>query len=255
MADTTDMTGTRSQTAMTSFRALIGRMTPLERVSGRFMRAPDHDEGDDPLADPAAANLPAGPSFDPAPADPPDGGEDASPIESGDEPDAGAFPPETYALIPPEGFSIDEALQAEVDPVFRELGLSNEAANKLMPLAGKFAERIAAAQGDAHQAMATDWARAAKADPELGGARWAETQSLVARALDTFGARQGSEFRMLLDDSRLGNHPEMIRMFRNVGARLGEGGGFVRSDAGAPVKQDRLASLYPEDVPTKEGAN
>lgn len=251
MADATDTTGTRSQRATSHRPPPPGRMTPIERASGRFMRAPDHDEGEDPP-----------PADPPADVDPAADGEDQSLIgnagangEGEDEPDDGAFPPEIYALTPPEGFAIDEALQAEVDPVFRELGLSNAGANKLMPLAGKFAERIAAAQSDAHQAMATDWAKAAKADKEIGGARWAETESLVARALDKFGAPEGSEFRALLDDSKLGNHPDMIRMFRKIGAQLGEGGGFVRSDAGAPLRHDRLAALYPEDVPNKEGAN
>ena len=162
--------------------------------------------------------------------------------------------PVKYDLTPPEGFEVNDEILAEADPVFRELKLTNEQANKLMPLAGKFADRLFGAQQDAFQAQASDWAKQAKADPELGGRNWKETETLVAKALDNFGAPEGSDFRKLLDTTKLGNHPEMIRMFRKVGAALSEDGVLPRGDAGAPVKEDRLAVLYPNDV-TKEGAS
>lgn len=179
-------------------------------------------------------------------------GPDDEPEEE-EEQDEAAQLPDKYDLTPPEGFEINDELLAEVSPVFKELKLSNEQANKLMPLAGKFAERLVSAQNDAFQAQATDWAKKAKADSEIGGRNWKETETLVARALDRLEAPK--EFRALLGDTKLGNHPEMIRMFRRVGAAIGEDGDFPRSDAGAPVKADRLATLYPNDVPQKEGAN
>lgn len=275
--------------------SLLATLTPAERAAGRFLRAPDHSDGGDPPPNDPPAD-PADPAGDPPPADDPpadppppdepaaDGGDDdpeKSLINGGKGPDdeddkdgdddgqdEAAQLPEKYELTAPEGFEIDDALLAEVDPVFRELKLTNEQADKLMPLAGKFADRIFKAQNDAFQAQATDWARASKADPVLGGKNWKETESLVAKAMDTAaaklpeierdgkklsGADQVAEFRALLDTSKLGNHPTLMRMFRFFGAQFTEGG-FVRADAGAPVKPDRLAALYPDDVPQKEGA-
>lgn len=162
--------------------------------------------------------------------------------------------PEKYELTAPEGTEIDERILAEADPVFRELGLNNDQANKLMPLAGKFAEKLQQASLDAHLAMAADWAKKAQADKEIGGKNWGETEAAVARALDKFGAPEGSPFRKLLDDTKLGNHPEMIRMFAKIGKAIGEDGDFVRADGGAAIKPDRLAALYPDDVP-KEGVS
>jgi hypothetical protein len=143
---------------------------------------------------------------------------------------------------------------AEADPIFRDIGLTNEQADKLMPLAGKFAERIAAQQDDAFQVMKSDWAKEARADKELGGANWKETENLVARALDRFAGpamtkdAEGKEipnpFRQLLDETGLGNHPEMILMFRNIGSATGEGGELARSDSAAPVKKPREEVLY-----------
>lgn len=161
--------------------------------------------------------------------------------------------PETYELTAPKGFVINDDVKAEAEPVFKELGLSNEQANLLMPLAGRFAERIATQQQDAFQAVASDWAREAQKDPEIGGSKWDETANYVAKALDNFGApsvkdKDGNEtnpFRKLLNDSKLGNHPEMIRMFRKVGERISEDSDFVRADAGAHVKPSREEVLYP----------
>jgi hypothetical protein len=175
--------------------------------------------------------------------------------EEEEEPDEAAELPDKYDLTPPEGFEVNDEILAEADPIFRELKLTNEQANKLMPLAGTFAKRLFSAQQDAFQAQATDWAKTAKADAELGGRNWQETETLVAKALDHFAEGEGgAKFRTLLDETKLGNHPEMIRMFRKIGVALSEDGAFPRSDASAQVKQPREAVLYPEDAP-KEGAN
>ena len=173
--------------------------------------------------------------------------------KDGDKDEAAALP-EKYELTVPEGFEVNDEMLAEADPIFRDLKLDNDQANKLMPLAGKFAERLFAQQQEAFDQQATDWAKAAKADAEIGGKNWSETETLVAKALDKFGAAKGTDFRTLLDDTKLGNHPEMIRIFRKIGAALGEDGDLARSDAGAPVSKPREEVMYPEDVPKKEPA-
>lgn len=241
------------------------RMTPLERAAGRFMRAPDHGADDPPTdppadhpVDPEPSDPPADPPAEPGNDDPPPGDDDPPPGDdktliggAGDEPQEPQLP-EKYELTPPEGLEINDDVLAEIDPVFRELKLDNDQANKVIALAGPFAERLFAAQNDAFQAQATDWAKEAKADSEIGGRNWAETESLVAKALDKLDAPKA--FRDLLDSTKLGNHPEMIRMFRRVGALLSEDADLPRADAGAQDKADRLSTLYPEDVPKKETA-
>ena len=143
----------------------------------------------------------------------------------------------------------------------------------LMPLVPKFADALFARQNDAFQAQATDWAKESKADPVLGGKNWAETEQLVAKAMDVAGeklppitrkgedgkpvtltgAQQVAEFKDLLANTKLGNHPILMRMFRFYGSQFSEASELARSDAGAAVKSDRLATLYPDDVP-KEAA-
>lgn len=283
MAAVKDMTELLNSTSQ---MAMMLRPTNAERRAGRFLRAPDHDAGtaDAPAADAdaPAVDADAGKADDAAdqggaPKDGADGNDadaggdadDASLMGKGGEDDAAEAAdepqlPEKYELTAPEGFELNDDILAEVDPVFRELRLDNDQANKLMPLAASFAERIVQQQSDAFQAQATDWAKQAKNDPEIGKANWTETESLVAKALDRFvgpkvtkddaGKEVVNPFRKLLDDTKLGNHPEMIRAWRKIGAAIGEDGDLPRSDAGAPVKGDRLDALYPNDVPKTETA-
>jgi len=175
--------------------------------------------------------------------------------EAGDEfdGDAGNEVPETYELEAPEGFAIDPQALAVATPVFRELGLSNEQASKLMPVAAQFAQglsdKLNAQIISQVRADRKAWLDSAMADREIGGAHWKETLAKGAFALDNLGFPKGSPFRVLLDESGLGNHPEMIRAWAKVGRAIGEDGDFVRG-AGTPhSRRDTAETLYPNDAP------
>jgi len=165
---------------------------------------------------------------------------DAPGDKPADEPAKG--PPEAYDLTAPEGMTLDkEAMDAAV-PIFREIGLSNEDAQKLMPVASQFAQKIA--DGLNQQILtqvAVDrkaWLDEAKADAEIGGANWDKSVSTAAVALDKLGYPKGSKFRTLLDDSGLGNNPEMIRAFKRIGEVIGEDASFARGDTNSAKKTD-----------------
>lgn len=249
-------------TKRNSLNSLLGAMTPAERRAGRYLRDGDGHPPAPPAGDPPADPAPPADPNAPPPADdgtilggdaPPAGDPPADPPA---DPDPATQPPEAYELTAPEGLTLDDETLAEADPIFRELGLSNEAAQKLVPVAAKFGERIAAqASQAANQAIMGEviaqrkaWATEAKADAEIGGANWDQTVELSAKALDALGYAKGSAFRNFLTDSGLGNHPEMIRAFQRIGKMVGEDNEFV---VGNPAHQrtDRLTALYPNDVP------
>ncbi len=237
-------------TPTTTLSALLrsSMMTRAERTQGRFMRAPDgHTDpapagdlapaGDTPPADPAA------PAVDPASPPVDDGtalGTAGDPPVDPDAPKEGdAAPamvaPEAYDLKAPEGMDFDADALAIAEPIFREMNLDNESAQKLTTAYAQIAPQIAekavtadrAAQEAAVVAGRKAWADEAKADPEIGGANWDASIAASARALDRLGAPKGSPFRELLNASGLGNHVEMIRMFANVGKAIGEDPSFV----------------------------
>lgn len=160
--------------------------------------------------------------------------------------------PEAYELVAPEGFALDADSVAAFTPVAKELGLTNDAANKLMPVAAQFAQRITdqanKAVIDAVVQQRADWAKSALADAEIGGSpeQHAEVKAVAAKALDDFG---GADFRAFLNETGLGNHPEMIRFIYRAGKAIGEEARVYRADAAAPVKRDAAELLYPNDGP------
>ncbi len=91
------------------------------------------------------------------------------------------------------------------------------------------------------------WAEEAAADPEIGGAKWEDSKTTAAKALDLLGFEKGSPFRNLLNDSGLGNHPDMIRAFVKIGTVIGEDSDFVRGGTGAQPKTSAAERLYPND--------
>lgn len=188
-----------------------------------------------------------------------DGGTDGE----GDKGDPAPVVPEAYDLkltvAGEDGkeseVAIDTALLETATPVLKELGLTNEQANKVAALVPKVQERFIQQQNDAFAETRTQWAKDAQADPEIGGKNWDGSKSLAAKALDHFvGPAKDKDgnlngFRQLLDDTGLGNHPEMIRFCRKVGAALSEDSTMARGTEGPRDKPTRLQALYPNDVP------
>jgi antitoxin component of RelBE/YafQ-DinJ toxin-antitoxin module len=189
-----------------------------------------------------------------------------------DDASASDGPPETYELAPIKVGEGDDAVEIEIDvalleaatPVFKEVGLTNDQAQKLVPLAIKVQERLLGQQADDFEALKSDWVKAVHKDKELGGAKWAETETLAAKAMDTFAGPsemkvidgkkvETNPFRVVLDNSGLGNHPEFMRVFRRIGEKLGEDKPTETSTTGQKAKPDRVRELYPNDPP-KEGA-
>jgi hypothetical protein len=136
--------------------------------------------------------------------------------------------PERYEFAL-EGLEIDPAMVTAAEPVLRELGLTNESANKLLPVATKLIsnaqDRTMQAMIDAGAKQRKDWLAEYHADPVIGGAKRAETQRLAEAGMTAAGFKHGHPFRQMLTESGLGNHPDMIRTFRRLGELVGSGGG------------------------------
>ena len=152
---------------------------------------------------------------------------------------------------------LEPVLVEEATPIFKDLKLTNEQANKLTALMPKVQERLVQQQNDRFAEVRADWAKQAKEDPEIGGKNWDQTVQLSAKALDHFGAKsekndkgeETNEFRKLLNESGLGNHPVMLRMFRNVGAAISEDTTLIRNTSETKENLSREQILYPNDQP------
>lgn len=158
--------------------------------------------------------------------------------------------PEKYELKASEGGAdLDAEVVALAEPVFKEIGLSNDQAQALVPVAEQFAQRVAeqieaASMANIAQQRAA-WLAEAKADPEIGGDKWDGNLVIAAKALDTLGFTKGTPFRTLLDDSGLGNHADMIRAFVKVGRAVSEDSDFVRGGVATSGPRTLAETLYP----------
>ena len=124
--------------------------------------------------------------------------------------------PETYEFKAPEGRVFDSEVIAEYSKVAKELNLSQEAAQRVLDAVGpKLAERQAAQV----EAVRNGWADNSKADKEFGGDKLTENLGVAKKALDQFGT---AELRSLLNESGLGNHPEVIRFMYRAGKAISE---------------------------------
>lgn len=114
---------------------------------------------------------------------------------------------------------LDPAVSKEFGDIARELGLSQDAAQKVIskmtPLlaqndTARDRARIEAAVGRAKEA----WVTEAKADKEYGGEHF---DANIALARQTFAQFGTPELKALLESSGLDSHPEMIRWAFHVG--------------------------------------
>jgi len=164
-----------------------------------------------------------------------DKGEGESSSE-GEAKDAGA--PESYEFKQQEGIEIDDAVVSAYSEVAKELNLSQENAQKMLDtMASSMAER----QAEQIAAVHESWANDTKSDKELGGEKLNENLAVAKKAMDAFGT---PELTTLLNETGIGNHPEIIRAFYRAGLKISEDT-FVNGDANPQGDKPMAERMYP----------
>lgn len=175
-----------------------------------------------------------------------DSKDDADKGKDGDSADdeGSQEPPENYAdFVLPEGVEIDSDLLNEATPIFKELGLNQDKAQKLVDFQAKQIQAGLQAQVDAFKTQKEDWLNEAKADKDIGGDDFDENISHAISAIDKFGT---PGLRQMLDDYGVGNHPEVIRFMVRVGKLTAEDVPGNNTSA-STTEKDRVDRLYPND--------
>ena len=141
-------------------------------------------------------------------------GPDAS-VDDPKPDDAPKGAPAEYADFEmPEGVSLDPEIGTNLKALAKELDLTQEGAQKVAELGAQLSQRWASQLQAQIDAASDAWTTAAKADAEIGGDKLPESLGYAKSALDKFGS---PELRSLLNESRLGNNPEMIRLLAKIG--------------------------------------
>ncbi|HHR6455443.1 TPA: peptidase [Providencia alcalifaciens] len=134
--------------------------------------------------------------------------------------------PEKYEFTAGEGQELDKEAVAAFEPIARELGLSNEQAQKIVDVYGStIMPQLVKQQADEWQKQVTGWAETVKADKEGLGST--ESIGYAQKALDQFGS---PELKSYLVETGLGNHPELVRVFSKIGKSMSEDG-FVNGSS------------------------
>lgn len=190
--------------------------------------------------------------------EPPGAGEEGKTLLNQDKPKEGdpkppAGVPEKYEFKVPEGAKLDETLVAAASPVFKELGLTQDAAQKLFDLHSQFAKQAAEAASKSYWDMRADWQAKAKALPEIGTELGVgkKVNVTISKAIDQLGdPALAKEFKAAMDLTGAGDHPAFIRVFYHLARQLTEGQA-VRGNGPVPVtapgagRKSAAQEIYP----------
>jgi hypothetical protein len=155
----------------------------------------------------------------------------------GQKQEKAAGAPEKYEFAPPEGTNLDEAVVASFSEVAKELDLPQDKAQKVID---KVAPMLAKRQTERLAEANAGWVEASKADKEFGGDDLEKNLAVATSALNAFAT---PEFKKLLVETGLGNHPEVIRTFYRAGKRISEAG-YAGGKGKGQVSQASPQQLY-----------
>lgn len=141
--------------------------------------------------------------------------------------------PEKYEFAAPEGQALDANALAVFEPIAKELGLTQEQAQKLVDIYPQIQQQ----QAEAWSKQIAEWGEQVKADKEIGGDKFNASVGLAQRALDQFG---NPELREYLNASGLGNHPALVRFCAKVGKSMAEDSMVMPSNGGQRSAADVL---------------
>lgn len=190
------------------------------------------------------------PTPEPKPTEP---AEPASLLNEKDEEPKGA--PEKYDLKLPEGSAIDEKVMNEATGIFKELGLNNKGAQRLVDFYNTRMQEIADAPMKTWIDTQKAWQDEIKTDPEIGR-KLPEVRNTVAKAIDSLGdPKLAAEFRKAMDFTGVGNNPAFVKAFYKLAQNVVEGKAvsgagpskFGQQAPGATERPSAAKALYPNN--------
>lgn len=153
---------------------------------------------------------------------------------------------------------------AEVTPVFKELGLTQEQGQKLMDLYAKNGLKTAEANMAAWQKTRADWRTELKTDPEIGKltdrtGNFSASSPLVQTINDALNGLQNpklvTDFKAAMDLTGAGDNPAFVKVLHALAKQVTEGTTHV---TGGPTNANRRpasagAALFP-NLPSAQGS-
>lgn len=139
-----------------------------------------------------------------------------------EEPKAPTGAPEKYEFKLPEGHTLDQGLLDKATPVFKELNLTQEQAQKLVDIQAGWAKTIGETAANNVAKMREEWRDSVKADPVIGP-KMETVKADIGKAIGQLPPEVQTAFRDAMDFTGAGDHPAFVRAFWELSKRVIEG--------------------------------
>ncbi|HEX9613615.1 MAG TPA: hypothetical protein VGA05_08375 [Candidatus Bathyarchaeia archaeon] len=166
--------------------------------------------------------------------------------------------PEKYAdFTAPEGLTLDPKAIEEAAPIFKELGLSQEGAQKLVDFYGKQVAKLSSDSISSWTKTREDWREELKSDPTLGKelAPDGKVPVTVNRALDGLqNPKLVADFKDAMNTTGAGDNPAFVRVLYALASKLTEGTSYAQGGPTGAKNASRsaAAAVYP-NLPSNSG--
>lgn len=137
---------------------------------------------------------------------------------------AAAGAPEKYEPFKvPDGFTLDEAVATEAGTLFKELGLTQAAGQKLVDFYTAKTQEAFDAPINHWLDQQEAWQKEIKEDKDIGG-KLPEVKSTIRKFVDSVGDQAMADaFREAMDYTGAGNNPAFIKLFYKLASKFTEG--------------------------------
>jgi len=162
----------------------------------------------------------------------------------------GSAVPDKYELKLGDGALLKPDAIERTAAIARELGLSQEGAQKALDYAAAEVKAYHEALIAEHRRMGEEWKQQIATDPEIAGEKGdqlATNVELARRAARHWG---GEELLKALDETGYGNHPLLVRMFMRIGKAMADDK-LVTGNRGGTEPRDPAQVLYGGQTATK----
>lgn len=158
--------------------------------------------------------------------------------------------PEKYeAFKLPDGVKLNDATVADLQATAKDLGLTQDQAQKLVDRELKVRGDVTAAAQAEFKSTIGKWADEARADKDIGGDKLPATLASAKRGLEAVAANAKlPDLKPMLDATGFGNHPTVIKLFQYVDSLTANDGKFVpggKAPAAQNTEAAQAARMYP----------
>jgi hypothetical protein len=147
----------------------------------------------------------------------------------------------TFELKLPENSLLDQTKVDEVLAYAKAKGLNNEQAQDLLNREDATLKTFIANQNETLAKVSQEWKQQAMTDKEIGGPDFNKNVEMAHRAIKQYGNETLINY---LNESGLGNHPDVVRMFMRIGKAMADDK-IITSSSKTTVSRSLEDVFYP----------